>query len=173
MSAWQPAAPAPSRSGPLWRAALLRAVIFAALWWILTEGVLRGWTLALVSIAAAVATSLLLVPPATWRWRLGGLVRFIPFFLWQSSRGGVDVARRALHPRLPILPGEFLYALRLPDGAARTFFTAALSLLPGTLSLELRDDEILIHTLDQRLRAPELLRRLEDRVADLFGVEPL
>jgi multicomponent Na+:H+ antiporter subunit E len=65
-----------------------------------------------------------------------------------------------------------VYPLRLPPGPARPFFAAVLSLLPGTLSIELLDDRVRIHALDDRLPVTETLRRLEDHVAALFGSEP-
>jgi multicomponent Na+:H+ antiporter subunit E len=153
------------------RAVLLRALLFAALWWVLVEGALGGWILTLLSLAAAVAASLLLIPPTTRHRGIGGMLRFIPFFLVQSIRGGADVARRALHPRLPIAPGYHNYAVRLPDGSVRTFFTAVVGLLPGTLSVECRDGTLRVHVLDERMPTAQTLRVLEDRVADLFGVE--
>jgi multicomponent Na+:H+ antiporter subunit E len=152
-----------------WRAVLLRILLFVALWWVLTEGVVYGWVLSLATIALAVAASLALVPPNSWRWRAGGLLRFVPFFLSASIRGGIDVGVRAFHPRLPIHPGTLHFPLRLPPGPARTFFAATLSLLPGTLSVELRGDTVLIHTLDSRMQVVEPLRELEARVAALFG----
>jgi multicomponent Na+:H+ antiporter subunit E len=154
-----------------WTSLLLRGLVFGGLWWVLTEGVAYGWVLSVASIALAVAASLALVPPAAWRWRVGGLLRFVPFFIWQSVRGGIDVARRAFHPGLPIHPGTLDFPLRLPPGPARAFFAGTLSLLPGTLSTELRDDTVRIHTLDSRMPVAEQLRELEARVAELFGVE--
>jgi len=72
-----------------------RAVLFALLWWMLTEGAADSWLVgAPVVVLAALASGVLL--PGT-SWSLPGLLRFIPFFLWHSLRGGVDVAGRALH----------------------------------------------------------------------------
>jgi multicomponent Na+:H+ antiporter subunit E len=172
MRAGRPAVGSAARPVPRWRSVLLRAGLFAALWWVLVEGSVYGWVLAVLTIAAATGTSLALLPPGRWRLRPAGLLRFVPFFFWQSVRGGVDVARRAFHPRLPIQPGEVVYPLRLPPGPARPFFAAVLSLLPGTLSIELLDDRVRIHALDDRLPVTETLRRLEHHVAALFGSEP-
>ncbi|HEB87118.1 MAG TPA: hypothetical protein ENI68_08920 [Gammaproteobacteria bacterium] len=51
----------------------------------------------------ATLVSVVLLPPIFWS--LTGVVQFVSFFLWHSLRGGVNVARLALHPRLPISPG--------------------------------------------------------------------
>lgn len=162
--------PGAVRRGGWWRAALVRGAILTVLWWILAEGSLRGWVVAGVSIVAALLASLALLPPRQWRLRPLGAARFIPFFVWQSFRGGVDVAHRALRPRLPIQPGFLHYPLRLPPGPGRTFFVAVLGLFPGTLSVELRDRQVRVHTLDQGLSPEATLRLLEDRIADAFGI---
>jgi multicomponent Na+:H+ antiporter subunit E len=154
-----------------WRSLLARGLLFGGLWWVLTEGALHGLVLSLASVVLAAMASMALVPPGAWRWRVGGLLRFVPFFLWQSAQGGIDVARRAFHPRLPIQPGTLVFPLRLPPGPARAFFAGTLSLLPGTVSTELRGDTVHIHTLDERMPVAETLRRLEARVAALFGEE--
>jgi multicomponent Na+:H+ antiporter subunit E len=122
------------------------------------------------AVGGAVAASLLLVPPGSGV-TMGGLLRFVPYFVVHSLRGGFDVARRALHPRLPIDPGYHDHPLRLPDGAARTFFAALVGLLPGTLGVEIREGRLRVHVLDRKMPTAGTLRELEERVADLFGVE--
>lgn len=151
-------------------AALPRAALFALAWMTLAEGQAKGWAIPLLGVAAATLASLALLPPGRGRWRLPGLLRFLPFFLHRSVHGGIDVARRALDPRLPIDPGPIVYTVRLPAGAARTFFAGVLGLLPGTLGTELRGRRLRVHALDRRLPVAATLRELEERVADLFGV---
>jgi multicomponent Na+:H+ antiporter subunit E len=151
-----------------WRAAVLRAALFVAAWLVLTEGSLYGPGLAALTVVAATAASLALVPPGTWRLRPLALLRFAPFFVWESVRGGVDVAVRALRPALPIRPGYLRFPTRLRTGPARGFFATCLSLLPGTVSIEMDGDSVHIHVLDTRQPVPETLRRLEEHVAALF-----
>jgi multicomponent Na+:H+ antiporter subunit E len=63
---------------------------------------------------------------------------------------GVDVARRALDPRLPLRPGFVTYAPRLPPGGARDAFCALASLMPGTLPADTNEDgTLLVHCLDR------------------------
>jgi multicomponent Na+:H+ antiporter subunit E len=82
---------------------IFRTVVFALLWWILAAGAMSSWLIGAPVVLCAVLASGALLPGVSWS--LSGLVRFVPFFLWRSLYGGVDVARRALHPRLPISPG--------------------------------------------------------------------
>jgi multicomponent Na+:H+ antiporter subunit E len=153
------------------RSALTRSLLLAVLWWALTEGNLRGWYYGVLVIAVATPSSLMLVPPGSWRWKLLELPRFGLFFLRQSVLGGADVARRAFDPRLPVDPAFVEYPLRLQTEPARVFFLNTMSLLPGTVSVELRPDCLRIHVLDRNMPVQETLRELEDRVARLFDLD--
>jgi multicomponent Na+:H+ antiporter subunit E len=154
------------------QAVLARAVFFGAILWILADGTVSYPLLAGLIVLAAAATSLVLVPSGTFHLRAGGLLRFAPWFLAESVRGGVDVAWRALHRHPPLSPGFVEYPLRLTTPAARTFFASAVSLLPGTISIHLRANVLQVHVLDLRHPPETRLRPLEDRVGELFGEGP-
>jgi len=146
----------------------LRAVLFALMWWILTNGVVDSWLVGTPVILFTTLVSVRLLPP--FSWSLLGLVRFVPFFLWRSLYGGVDVARRALQPRLPISPGLFDYRWRLPPGLPRVFMANIVSLLPGTLSVELGANCLQVHVLDERKDVLSELENVEQRVAAIFAI---
>ncbi|MEW6037135.1 MAG: Na+/H+ antiporter subunit E [Pseudomonadota bacterium] len=150
------------------KTALGRAVLFALFWWALTEGD-GAWWFGLPMIAIAVAASLALMPVGARLWRPAGLVHFLGFFLWHSLEGGIDVARRALHPRLPLAPVFVTYPLRLSEAGACVFLANTISLLPGTLSAELEGRLLRVHVLDRSLPVMRMLEAVEERVAGLFG----
>jgi hypothetical protein len=64
------------------------------------------------------------------------LLRLAGLFLVQSAVGGIDVARRALDPRLPISPGLVDVDLEHDDLSIRVALAALISLLPGTIAVE-------------------------------------
>ncbi|MBK1692939.1 Na+/H+ antiporter subunit E [Ectothiorhodospira mobilis] len=143
-----------------------------ALWWALTGGDPGSWMLG-VPVAVAAAAAVFLLPPGPgYRIRPFGAVAFAGYFLLQSVLGGVDVARRALAPRLHLDPGFVQYSVALPPGPARTFFMAVIGLLPGTLSVGVRGARIRVHVLDRGQDVPTQLLRLERRVAALYGLVP-
>lgn len=145
---------------------------FTALWLVLTGGDLKAPLLALVVVLAAAAVSVALAPPGAYRIRPLGTLRFLSYFLAVSARAGFDVARLALLPgRLP-LPGEIELELALPEGAPRTFFALVAGLVPGTLARRIDGARVIVHVLDQRTDPLPQLRRLERRVADLYGLDP-
>ncbi|MBK1723008.1 Na+/H+ antiporter subunit E [Thiocystis violacea] len=94
---------------------------------------------------------------------------FLPFFLRESFRGGADVARRILRPRMRIKPGFQTYRMRLSQPAARVLFLDCISLLPGSLSADRHQDVIHVHLLDASLDVTPELADLERRVAAIFG----
>lgn len=140
----------------------------ALLWWVLVAGETGSWGLGLVVVTVATATSFALPLARPWRMRTSAIPGFVFFFVKRSVWGGIDVARRALHPRLPIDPVLVDYRLHLPPGPARVFMLNTLSLLPGTVSADLHRDRLTAHVIDAGLDTEGELRRLERLVARLF-----
>lgn len=139
--------------------------ILAVIWLALTG--LDALMLGALTAAIAGIYGAWLVPGLPHRWRPLRLFGFTGYFLWTSIAGGIDVAGRALRPQLNIHPTWLRYRLSLPRGQPRTLMVSMLSLLPGTLSAELQDDDILlVHALDgsdakaTRNSVAELERRL-------------
>ncbi len=126
---------------------------------------------ALVAIAAG-WTSLRLLPPGRWRLRPMALFRLALRFVAQSAQAGIDVALRALDPRLPLRPGVVAFAARLPAGAGRSAFCTMTSLLPGTLPVDVTvAGDIVFHCLD--VNQPIAARMVADETAFIraFGGE--
>lgn len=144
-------------------------ILMAGLWAVLSGGSLSTWWFGLPAAIVASIISIKLLPPEKRLWSLKGIILFIPFFIRQSVEGGLDVARRALHPQLPLRPAFLHYSMRLPEGPARVFMACIISLLPGTLTSELIDGRLQVHTLDKELNTEQKLAALEERVAALFG----
>jgi hypothetical protein len=59
---------------------------------------------AVVAVLAATWASLRLLPPSGYRASVLGLARLAGRFLGESVVAGLDVAKRALDPRLPMRP---------------------------------------------------------------------
>lgn len=147
---------------------LVPGLFLAAFWWLLTGGEPASWGIGLPVVLSATWARHRLKRGEGASYSLRGLIRFLPFFFWQSLWGGLDVARRTLSPRLPVDPGFFLYRTRLSQPQARVFFANCISLLPGTLSADLQDDRINVHLLDAATDPTAELVRLEHAVQGLF-----
>ncbi len=149
------------------RTTLTAGLLLAGCWWILTEGSPESWLVGVPALATAVWARMRLRKESKTRISVGGLARFLPLFLWESLRGGVDVARRTLASPVRVSPGFTRYRTRLEAPAARIIFASCVGLLPGTLAAELRDDWLEIHALDLSVDSGAELRRLEAAVARL------
>ena len=129
--------------------AMKRALGFFVLWMVLTGGTPADLVAGVIATCAATWVSLRLLPPSKGRVRPTALVGLALRFLRQSMVAGVDVARRALDPRLPLQPGFVTYQVGLEPGPARHLFTTLMSLLPGTVPAgSAGTGALLIHCLD-------------------------
>jgi multicomponent Na+:H+ antiporter subunit E len=146
------------------------AVPLAAIWWAFSEGRPGSWGVGIPTVALAAVAAAATVAPARHRVRWGPALRFAGWFVGQSLRGGLDVARRALSPALPLDAGIVELRTSLPEGAPRVVLADATSLLPGSATVDLEGDRILIHALDARAVERDF-HDLEARVAELFGIE--
>lgn len=154
-------------------ALLWRWLLALLLWWVLAEGVIDGLLAPLFALLAAIVSLMLSAPgsPGKGQLSLPGLIAFIPFFLRQSLLGGLDIARRALHPDVPLSPSVIHYPLQLPPGWPQLCFLNTLSLLPGTLAVRLDDGQVTIHLLGNIDEPQHSLQDLEQRIARLFGLK--
>lgn len=134
------------------RAFVVRTLLLFGFWLLLLEpeslalavmGV--DWAVGALAALAAAALSLRLLPPARRAPRLWPLLRFLVRFPVQSLVAGLDVARRALDPRLPVSPTLLQHRSALPPGTSRTLFGALSSQIPGTLAVDLDDPERLLY----------------------------
>lgn len=151
----------------------LRIVVFTLLWWLLTQGDTASWVLGVPTVGLAILVSLYMMPAGGWHWGVSpyGVLRFVLFFLRKSLISSIDVAIRVMHPAMPLKPGLFEYPFRLTGETARVIMANTASLLPGTLSVDLVDDKLLVHVLDLDAPIEAELRLLEKRIAAIYGIK--
>ncbi len=156
----KPAQAARPRRGGL----LVRGLGFFTLWIVLMGWAPEQLAFGVATAAAAAWASGRLLPPGTLRIRPWYLLALVPRFLWQSVVAGVDVARRAFDPRLPLAPGYVVYHPRVPPGVARNVFTSYTSLLPGTVPCGDDKGGVIYHCLDVGQPVVEQLSAEEARL---------
>ena len=126
-----------------------RATGFLVLWLVLAGFNPGDLPAAVVAVAGATWTSLRLLPPGGIAPVAAGHRQARAALPAPVADAGIDVARRALDPRLPLRPGFVTVSPRLPPGTQRDAFCAFASLLPGTLPVDTNDDgTLLVHCLD-------------------------
>jgi multicomponent Na+:H+ antiporter subunit E len=155
----------PRTKGPaIVQSATFRAAGFLGFWLVLTGGDPADLAVGLLATVAATWTSQRLMPAEYWHLHPFKFAGLILHFLHQSIGAGIDVALRALDPRLPLRPGFVVYQTKLPAGTRRNAFCSIMSLLPGTLPCGPADGGgLAIHCLDvtqpvvEQLSAEEVL----------------
>lgn len=147
---------------------LVRAGVFAALWWLLALGAPESWTIGVPTVVAATLLSLALAPGPLPAVRLTRFPAFAFYFLRESAKGGIDVAARALRPAMPLKPGFATVPLGALESPQRLVFAVLVSLMPGTLAVRLEDDTLRVHVIDTGLPVAANLGELRNRLTALF-----
>lgn len=156
---------------PAMRAFASRTLLAGLGWWIVSEGQVPALVVGVPAVLAAAALSLRLAPPARHVPHPLGLLLFLGFFLRRSLVAGLEVAWRILQP-VPHYEPEFSRVpLYLPDGGPRLLLANCMSLLPGTLSVAIEGDTLLLHRLQRDVHDHADLRDVERRIAHLFKLQ--
>jgi multicomponent Na+:H+ antiporter subunit E len=134
------------------------------------------------SLAIALGTyRLLLLPPAigpTGVYPMAAvpwlrLLAYIPWLVWQIVLASVQVAVVVVHPKMPISPCLIRFHMPLPHALARLTLATSITLTPGTITVDVQDDEFLVHALTQQgadaLMPPEGDGTMQQRVAILYA----
>lgn len=150
------------------RVLLSRLLSCALFWYVLSGGRTDSWIVGVPAVLAAALVSAAMLPPVGIS--LPGLARFVRFFLRESLLGGLDVARRAVHWRMPLDPGIVVHGNRTRGALARAAVSNTACLLPGTLVVDLDGGDTWVHALDTGREVRESLELSEVRVADMLGL---
>jgi multicomponent Na+:H+ antiporter subunit E len=146
--------------------------LFALIWFLLTGDDWKSWMVGLPVVVMASFSILRLRASTEGRFNLLGLIKFLPYFIWESILGGIDVASRVMRPKMRIAPGFLDYRMGLTQPSARRLFVNSLSLLPGTLAADLDEECLRIHALDCGADLNTELVRLERMVSAVYGECP-
>lgn len=76
------------------------------------------------------------------------MVVYVFVFLWELLKSNVDVAMRVISPKLPINPGIVKVKTTLKSPLGRAFLANSITLTPGTLTVEMKDEFFYIHWID-------------------------
>lgn len=165
--------PNPRNMAAVARSVAARAVGFCLLWSVLSGGGPVDLVPTVVAALAAAGVSIALVPARNGRVRAGALAELVFRLPRQSVIAGIDAARRALDPGLPLNPGFVRYRVSLPRGPARNTFTTLMSVLPGTVPIGTdNNDALVIHCLDVGQPVVAQLAAEEARLARVIGRAP-
>ena len=119
--------------------------------WLIANNSL-AFEVVLVGAAIAALLALLFQPFARAygdiRWTprvLGYALAFLGVFLWELVKANLNVARLVFAPRIHIRPGIVEIRTQLKSPMGRLALANAITLTPGTLVVDIRDDVLFIH----------------------------
>jgi multicomponent Na+:H+ antiporter subunit E len=98
---------------------------------------------------------------------------YIPVFLIHCFKANLDVAYRVLHMNVPIRPGIVRVRTTLKSDMALTFLANSITLTPGTLTVDIIDNDMYIHWINVASDDPEeqtliIVKRFEDILKRVF-----
>ena len=97
------------------------------------------------------------------------LLLYGPWLVWEVAKANWDVARRILDPRLPIRPRVIRVKASQREDLGKVIYANSITLTPGTVSLSLEDDEIVVHALTQEAAAGVETGDMDRKVCWLEG----
>lgn len=83
-------------------------------------------------------------PTNALSWRFLG---YVPWLVWQIIASSLYVAYVVLHPRMPIQPRLLRFHTSFPHVLAQLTLATSITLTPGTVTLDVDNDEFLVHAL--------------------------
>lgn len=98
-----------------------------------------------------------------------GLLLYLPWLFWQIFKSNLDVARIILNPRLPISPRLIRVPANQRTETGQAIYANSITLTPGTISLDVRDNQILVHALTEESAAGVEEGEMERRVCRMEG----
>jgi multicomponent Na+:H+ antiporter subunit E len=105
------------------------------------------------------------------RVRVGKFLLFCAWLLWEIIVSSVQVAAIVLRPKLRIAPHLLRFRTRLPNLTAKIILGNSITLTPGTVTIEIKNDEFFVHVLTRATGASLVDGTMPKKVAKIFGNE--
>lgn len=84
------------------------------------------------------------LPPLSLK-RIAFFILYILVLFKEMIKANFDVAYRVIHPKMPIKPGIVIIKTGLKSDIAKVILANSITLTPGTFTLDIVDDTLLIH----------------------------
>ena len=105
--------------------------------------------------------------------RIINTIKYILLFIIEMIKANIDVARRVINPSLPINPGIVKVKTGLESDYAKLFLANSITLTPGTLTMDVIEDNLYIHwidveTKDKNIQKNLISKKFEDSLEGIF-----
>jgi multicomponent Na+:H+ antiporter subunit E len=99
------------------------------------------------------------LPPLSPKILVFGVVYLLVLAV-EVAKANLDVAYRVIHPKMPIRPGIVVVKTDLKGDMAKMILANSITLTPGTFTVDVLGDRLLVHWIDVKSEDPEEARRL-------------
>ena len=161
------------RRGTLTQFFALFAASFA--FYLLLAGSIAPFELATGTISAGIVAVALWrvsltspVDPSQTVRRLARFALYVPFLLWEIVKANFEIAYIVLHPDLPIDPEMVEFDAAVWSALPVTTLANSITLTPGTLTVDVERQHMIIHTLTGSAREELFAGTLERAVRFVF-----
>jgi multicomponent Na+:H+ antiporter subunit E len=96
------------------------------------------------------------------------LLIYAPWLVKEIVLANIDVARRILHPRMPISPSLVKVKCSQRLELARVIYANSITLTPGTVSVDMEGDTITVHALSRNAAEGVLSGEMDRKVTRLI-----
>jgi multicomponent Na+:H+ antiporter subunit E len=112
-------------------------------------------------------------PAATPRLHFLHLVSYFAWLLTRIPPAAIVVARVVLDPRVPPRPGVIRFRTHLPNAAARTLLATSITVVPGTITVDVdADGTFVVHAFTPDAVEDLANASMQNRIARAFRSEP-
>lgn len=99
---------------------------------------------------------------------------YIFVFIFELIKSNLDVAYRVLSPRLPINPGIVKVKTNLKSDLGRMTLANSITLTPGTLTVDIKDEFIYVHWIDVTNKdidatTEKIVKTFEKLLIEIYG----
>ncbi|MFA9432441.1 Na+/H+ antiporter subunit E [Egicoccus sp. AB-alg2] len=100
------------------------------------------------------------------------LLLYVVWLIGRLLPAGLHILRVVLDPRVPPRPGVARFRTNLASPAARTMLATSITMVPGTMTLDVDGDEFTIHAFTPTAVADLANAATQRRIARVFGDPP-
>jgi multicomponent Na+:H+ antiporter subunit E len=129
----------------------------------LSSGAVAWMTREVVGSVLTERSGPLRLPYRAWRALL-----YIGWLVGRIVVASAQVAYLALHPRMPLDPGVLHVRSSLRHPLARTIFANSITLVPGTMTVEVIDDTFVVHALFPEAAEDLLTGKTQTMIGTIF-----
>ena len=113
-----------------------------------TEPMIIGFGLGSVLFVMWISARMDAVADSPRVYRMGARpLLYLPWLGWEIVKANIDVAKIILNPRLPISPRLIRVPASQKTAVGQVAYANSITLTPGTISLDVRDNQVLVYAL--------------------------